>query len=116
VRSVNLALQYTALNWTELLLPAYLTWYVDDDGQTHVIYFNDQSAKVNGIRMASQVTGWRWAGISAAIALALGLLGALLMLLLPPLGGVFIFLAICVGAFAIVPAVYPATWNSRQKE
>lgn len=122
IRNFIIHADYDALHWTQLLLPMYASYYTDDAGQHHSIYINGQSGKIGGVRLASQRKGWRWAGISAAIATALFLLGLLFFAAgsaLPTLSAIallLIFLAFCAGVFAIIPAVWPWQWNRKQQE
>jgi len=119
-RSFSLTAEYRSPNWTQLLLPVYITYYTADNGQRQQIFINGQTAKVGGVRLASQRKGWQLAGIALGIALLLAVLGALAMFiapLLPPvgiIGIIFLFLALCAGVAAIIPVVYPWQWNRRQ--
>lgn len=119
-RSFSLAAEYRSPNWTQLLLPVYVTYYTTDNGQRQQIFINGQNAKVGGVRLASQRKGWQLAGMAFGIALLLAILGALAMLitpLIPPIGIIgiiLLFLALCAGVAAIIPAVYPWQWNRRQ--
>jgi hypothetical protein len=120
-RNLKLTADYPNQNWSQLLLPLYFTYYTDDDGLPQPIYINGQTGKIGGIRLASQKKGWMWAGIAAGIAVGLFIFGLILTLagaLLPPvvaIGSILIVLAILVGAFAIIPAVWPWQWNRKQR-
>jgi hypothetical protein len=121
-RNVSLHADYPSLNWTQLLLPLYSTFYRDDDGQVHSIFINGQSGQIGGVRLASQRKGWQWAGILGGSALA-ALIGAILFFLagtlFPPvavLGIILIIAAIVLGISAIFPAVSPWQWNRSQHE
>jgi hypothetical protein len=111
---------YTDLNWTQLFLPLFVTYYTTDDGQRYPVYINGQSGAISGVRLASQRKGWQWAGILAGIAAGLVLLGLLSFaaaVLLPPLsilGGLLVFLAFLVAIAAVVPAIWPWQWNRKQ--
>ncbi len=120
VRSSAVKLSYSDLNWTQMLLPLFATYYRDDDGNVHSILVNGQTGQMGGVRMASQRKGWKVAGISAGIGVALFLLALLFFALstsLPALsgiGGFLAFISLCLGLFAIVPAVWPWQWNRKQ--
>jgi hypothetical protein len=122
IRSFTLHASYDKTNWTQLLLPMYVTFYTDDTGQAHLVYINGENGAIGGVRLASQRKGWQLAGRLAAIAallLVLGVLGLLATALLPPagaLGLLFIFLAFVLGIGAIIPAAWPWQWNRSQQE
>ncbi len=121
IRNFSLEADYESLNWTQLLLPLYSTYYRDDNGQTHTILINGQNGQIGGVRMASQRKGWQWAAILAAISVAALILAALCLFLgavIPPvtlLGTLLVFVAIAFGATAIFPAVAPWQWNRSQQ-
>jgi len=122
IRDFAIQAEYKSPNWTQLLLPVYFTWYIDEDATPVPVYIHGQTGKIAGPRFSSQRKGWKWAGISALIAVALFLLsllsfaGTTLLPFLSVLGvllGVFAFLA---GVFAVFPAVYPWQWNRQQQD
>jgi hypothetical protein len=121
-RSFTIHARYNKVNWTQLLLPMYVSYYTDDAGQARLVYINGQSGAAGGARLASQRKGWRLAGTLAAIAallLVLGVLGLLATALVPPagaLGILLIFLAFLLGIGAILPAAWPWQWNRGQQE
>jgi hypothetical protein len=115
IRNYSVKADYESLNWTQMLLPLVMSYYTDDDGNTHPVYINGQSGMIGGARMASQRKGWRWAAMLAGIAVVLLLSGLLLSVVgLVPVGGFLIFLAILIGMAALVPVVWPWQWNRRQ--
>ena len=120
LRRFTTRIDYRGQNWTQLLLPLYFSWYRDDDGVRRPVYVNGQSGQIGGVRLASQRKGWQWAGITAAVAVAiflLALLGFALAAIFPPaavVGAVLALIALLVGVGAIVPAVWPWQWNRRQ--
>lgn len=122
VRNYSLNAGYNSLNWSQLLLPAYLTYYTDDDGKPHTVFINAQTGHAGGLRMASQKKGWMYAGISAGIAAALFILGLLslgFVFALPSLstiGALFLVMAFIFLVLAIIPATWPWQWNRRQQE
>jgi hypothetical protein len=121
IRNFRLEADYQELNWTQLLLPLYVSYYKDDTGQPQFVYINPQTGMIGGVRLASQRKGWLWAGISlgvALLALLIGLVAFAASPLLPPLGLLgFLACALALGlsVFAIVPAVWPWQWNRRQQ-
>ncbi len=121
VRNFAIQAQYKNLNWTQLLLPMYVSYYHDDAGQPIPVLINGQSGKISGLLLASQAKGWQWAGITLAVALGLFLIGLLLTAaatLLPPaaaIGALLMVLAFVTGILAIIPAAWPWQWNRNQR-
>jgi hypothetical protein len=120
LRNFNLRAGYESVNWTQLLLPVYVTYYTDDEGQAHAVYINGQTGAAGGVRLASQRKGWIWTGISLVIAAVLFLLGLISFVTSPmaaPLGilGVLLVLfGLGMAVFAILPAIWPWRWNRGQ--
>ena len=120
VRNFNLRAGYESVNWTQLLLPVYVTYYTDDQGVPNPIYINGQTGVAGGLRLASQRKGWIWAGVSLAIASVFFVLGLISFVATPlfaplgALGGLLVLLGLGMGVFAIVPAVWPWRWNRDQ--
>lgn len=120
LRRFSAHIDYTNRQWTQLLLPMYFSWYRDDEGVQRPVYVNGQSGQVGGVRLASQRKGWKWAGITAAVAAGIFLLALAafaLGFLFPPavvVGVVLAVAALLVAVGAIVPAVWPWQWNRRQ--
>lgn len=115
-RNFSLQAEYHRQHWTQILLPLYVTYYTDDQNQPRIVSINGQTGQIHGLRLASQKKGWLWAGVSAAIALVLFIIGLILVVIPPlaPVGALFIVLGFMAGAFAIVPAAWPWQWNRRQ--
>jgi hypothetical protein len=122
IRNFQINPTYNSLNWTQQLHPMYVSCYKDDEGQPHLVWINGQSGTIAGIRLASQKTGWKWAGILLAIALglfSLSLGSFATSALLPPLslvGILLIILAFASAVASIFPAVWPWQWNRQQGE
>lgn len=120
VRDFSIKARFENLNWTQLLLPVFMTWYTDDSGKPQIVYVNGQNGKIGGLRLASQRKGWQWAGIVLGVAAALFIAGLLLLALgalLPPivtLGVLLIVAALVLSLAAIVPAAWPWQWNRKQ--
>ncbi len=121
VRQSRLNVTYDSLNWTQLLLPLYATYYTDDSGQAQPVLIHGRTGRVGGRRLASQRKGWQLAGLLAGIALALlaaGLVLAGIGALFPPLlalGGFLVVIAFGAGIGALAPALWPWQWNQRQR-
>jgi hypothetical protein len=112
---------YQHLNWTLFLLPAYATYYEDDEGQPQIVIVNGQTGAIHGPQMASRKRGLQTAGILAGIAglfLLLTLIGLLLTAIFPPaaiIAAVLGLIGFGLGIGAIVPAVWPGQWNRKQQ-
>ena len=122
IREFSLEADYTAPNWTQLLLPVYFTWYQDENNNPVPVFIHGQTGKIVGARYASQKKGWKWAGISALVAVVLFILtllsfaGTAMLPFLSVLGvlfGIFAFLSV---VFAVIPAIYPWQWNRQQQD
>jgi hypothetical protein len=118
IRAFALQAEYGSLNWTLLLLPAYVTWY-REGGRVWPLLANGQTGRVSGARRASA----RKAGtVSAALGLLalllflVGGLGAVLSTLLPPLvalAGAALPLGLLLALTAPVPAIAVWVFNRR---
>jgi hypothetical protein len=119
-RNFSVTADYQNLNWTQFLLPMYVTYYEDDDGQPQFLVVNGMTGTVQGPRLGSREHGNRIAGIVAAVAgglFVLALMGLLLTLVFPPVGVLAAILAVLglgTGIGAIFPAVWPNQWNHKQ--
>ena len=118
IRDFTLQAEYSDLNWTLLLLPAYVTWY-REGGRVWPVLVNGQSGRVSGARRAST----RKANITSlalgAVALLLFLVGGLLALLgaaVPPVavvGGVVLVVGLLLAVAAPIPAIGVWVHNRR---
>jgi len=113
---------YPKQNWSQLLLPAYTTYYLDDEGQPQIVIVNGQTGQIAGPRLASRKRGLRIAGIiagAAGLLFLLALAGLLLTAVFPPAGIVAALLGVlgfALGIAALVPAIWPAQWNRKQED
>jgi hypothetical protein len=120
IRDYTPQVAYSGLNWTLLLLPAYVTWYREGE-RTWPIFVNGQNGHVSGVRRASarkaNVTSLALGGV-AALLFVLGGLIALLGAALPPVafvGGLVLVVGVLLGLAAPVPAVGVWIFNRRSK-
>jgi hypothetical protein len=120
IRSFQAQLEYQDQNWTQLLMPLYVTYYKDDEGQPQVLFINGQTGQNGGPRLASQSKGWQIAiiaGVAAALIFMVSLILLAVTALFPlaaPLGVLGTFLSIVIFVFAVYAAVYPWQWNREQ--
>ena len=118
VRDFTIAAQYGDLNWTLLLLPAYVTWYREGE-QAWPVLVNGQSGRVSGVRRASTRKANVTSLVLGGVALVLFLLGGLLALAgaaLPPvaaLGGAILIAGLLLAAVAPIPAIGAWAFNRR---
>ncbi len=120
VRSFMIQATYGDLHWTQLLLPAYVTWY-EEGGRAWPVLVNGQSGRISGVRRASARKANTTAVILGAVALAILLLGGLLALLgavLPPvalIGGLLLLVGLLVALVAPLPAIGVWVYNRRSR-
>lgn len=120
-RNFTIKANYQNLNWTQFLLPMYVTFYKDDDDQPQIVIVNGQSGEIRGPRLASQKRGLRIASIIGGIAglmLLLALVGFLMTAIFPPAGFIAALLAVLgfgTGLGALFPAIWPSQWNSKHQ-
>ncbi len=118
IRDFTLAAEYADLNWTLLLLPAYVTWY-REGGRVWPVLVNGQSGRVSGVRRASVRKANITSLILGGVALLLFLLGgglALLGAILPPaavLGGLLLIVGLLMAIVAPIPAIGVWVFNRR---
>ena len=122
IRNFYMEADYPSPNWTQMLMPVYISGYQDDEGQYHPVFINGQTGQISGARLASQRKGWQWASILAGLGL-IGLLAAILSFVAAAifapaaiLGTILIVLAIILGLCAIIPAAAPWQWNRNQND
>ena len=99
--------------WTQLLLPLYTSYYLDDDSQVQTVLLHGQTGKLHGTRRASMKRARRITGIILAVA-AVFLLATLILLLLGftldeaalPWAGLLGVFTVGVGGTAVLPLIY----------
>ena len=120
IRSFSWEPVFTDKNWTQLLLPLYVSYYEDDQGQIHPIYFHGQTGKAAGVKRASEKKARR-RGMGllslALVALLSALFGSIYMSddpLFPGLllGAGFLFLIGLVSSLQVLPKA--RRFNRRQ--
>jgi hypothetical protein len=106
-------------NWTLMLLPAYTSYYLDDQGTTHQVMIHGQTGAITGARRASM----RRAGNTCLVLLLLGIILFLLGLItesftqaFPFVGGlstIMILIGIVSSVGSVVP--YLSAWDFNHK-
>lgn len=113
--------EYLNLNWTQFLLPMYVTYYKDDDEKPQVLVVNGETGLIQGPRLSSQKRGLKIAAIIGGIAgmmLLLALLGFLLTAVFPPaaiIAAILVILGFGTGLGALFSAIWPAQWNRKHQ-
>jgi hypothetical protein len=118
VRDFRLEAAYEDLNWTLLLLPAYVAWYREGE-QIWPVLINGQTGRVSGARRGSARRANTTSLVLGGVAAILFLLGGLLSLVgavFPPavaVGGVILVLGLLLGMVAPIPAI--SVWVSNRR-
>ncbi len=118
IRDFTLQAEYNDLNWTLLLLPAYVTWYQEGE-RVWPVLVNGQSGRVSGARRASARKANVTSVVIGALALLLFLAGgglALLGAIAPPaavIGGLILLVGVLLAVVAPIPAIGVWVFNRR---
>jgi len=118
IRDFALQAEYSGLNWTLLLLPAYVTWYQEGE-RIWPVLVNGQSGRVSGARRASARKANITSVVLGAVALTLFLVGGILALLgavAPPVtavGGLILLVGVLLAVVAPIPAIGVWVFNRR---
>ena len=118
VRNWAMHAQYHRLNWTQMLAPAYVTYYGEGEG-SYPVWINGQSGHVYGVKVMSQRKATVTSLVTGGAAALIFLIGAILALvgavLVAPLviGIVLIVLSLLLGLLAPVPAIW--VWLKNRK-
>ena len=118
IRDFVLQAEYSDLNWTLLLLPAYVTWYQEGE-RIWPVLVNGQNGCVSGVRQASARKANVTSLVLGAVGLLLFLVGGGLALLgaaLPPaamVGLVILVIGLLLAVAAPIPAIGIWVFNRR---
>ncbi len=122
VRSFRWSAQFDAQNWTLLLLPAYTTYYLDDDHNPQMVFLNAQTGRLWGTRRSSMRRARNaslWLGAAAFLCFFLFIVLAGISAIVPPLmslAGIGLFVALGFGLAALVPLLIAWTNNRHPNE
>jgi hypothetical protein len=123
IRDFRWTATYVHQHWTQLLLPLYTTYYLDDDSRPRRVLVNGQTGRLSGVRRASTRRARRLAvAILAAAAaifslsLILAIFGAFFVSSLVTLAGLGLILALLTGLVAILPIAIVWQFNQAQRE
>ena len=111
---------FTDRSWTLLLMPAYSTYYLDDENKPQPVMLHGQTGRMTGCRRASMARAQRSSLIFLSIGLAIFLLGLImggLSVMAPPLAPLAI-LAVVIGLPCSLAAIIPVTiaWNFNRSQ
>ncbi len=111
IRNWSMRAGYSNLNWTQMLAPAFVTYYREGE-KVYPIWINGQSGHVSGTKRMSQRKASVTSLIIGAVAILLFFVGALIALvgavLVAPLaiGAVLIGVSLLLGLIAPIPAMW----------
>lgn len=122
LRDYRWSAKYQNQNWTQLLLPLYSTYFLDDDQQAQMVFVHGQTGKLYGSRRASMKKARRYALyvlIATTVAFALSLISFLIGLgidnaTLMSAGGAGFTLSVFLGATAVLPVALAWYTNHAQ--
>jgi hypothetical protein len=112
---------FSKKNWTQVLLPALTTYYLDDDLSPQPVIIQGQTAKISGARRASMKRARSASLVMALVASVLGF-PSLIVSVLPLVSvgirstaGCTLALAFLLGISAIVPIAVAWQFNRRRR-
>jgi hypothetical protein len=111
VRNWSMGARTYGLTWTQMLVPAYLTWYREGD-EPHPVWINGQSGHVHGHKYASQRKARMTSLVAGGLAAVFFLIGMLMALIgsidtaLVSLGVLMVISALALGLSAPIPAIW----------
>jgi hypothetical protein len=117
IRDFRWSPDYRDQNWTLMLLPAYMSYYLDDQHTPQPVLIHGQTGQLSGPRRASMKRAQRAAIIIVVIAAVIFTLSVLLAgasFFVPPLfivAGLGLALAIIIGMLAIAPVIIAWQFN-----
>jgi hypothetical protein len=106
---------YRQVNWTQLLLPVFVTYYTDDTGRIVPVWINGQNGRVGGVRRASMRKAWGVAAVLALVAvLAFLASGAAVMLNVEAIAALVMALGFFIALGAAAPVIWAWQFNQRE--
>jgi hypothetical protein len=108
---------YPNLNWTLLLLPVYVTYYLDDKKNPQPILIHGQTGQLSGPRRASMKQAQRTALIIVGVAIAIFILSLMMAIVsisvqrLFPAAVIGLIVALIIGLLALIPIVIAWQFN-----
>jgi hypothetical protein len=111
---------YRDKNWTQVLLPIYTSYYLDDDGRPQPVTIHGQRGGIFGVRRSSMSRAQRTTLALLILAFAIGAVSLLAMVLpvlnasLLPLAILGLLLAFGLGLSSIIPLALAWRFNRRE--
>ena len=112
IRNWSMNATYTHLNWTQMLIPAYVTWYREGE-RYYPLWINGQNGHIDGVKLMSMSKAWLLAAAIGALAVLCFLLGAVLSII--GIGILLILLSMPLGLLAFLPPIWAWQHNTHAR-
>ena len=122
IRGFSISADYSKQNWTLILLPYIVSYYLSETGDKTPVYINGQSGRIHGSRFASTRKAITMTAIGAIFAFLMfvsGILALTLGSILPPLpiiGFIVTVISLIIGILAILPSIWTIYHNKQEKD
>jgi hypothetical protein len=117
IRQFQWTAEYANQNWTQLMLPVFVTYYTDVSRKRHWIAVNGQTGAVRGDLFADQDQAFKVALRYLAIAAVVMIIGiALIVLTSSALGTLLVIGAVLGGLFTFYPILSVVLFNNAQRK
>ncbi|MBN1934120.1 MAG: hypothetical protein JW934_05625 [Anaerolineae bacterium] len=113
IRNWGMNATFSHLNWTQMLVPAYVTWYREGD-RAYPVWLNGQSGHVYGLKLMSMTKAWIIAAVIGVLAVLCFLLGVVLTLI--GVGVLLILLSLLLGLLAFIPPIWVWMRNNQARQ
>ncbi|MBN1584226.1 MAG: hypothetical protein JXA89_26185 [Anaerolineae bacterium] len=110
IRNWGMRAQYKGLNWTQLLVPAYVTYYREGE-DVYPVWVNGQNGHIYGIKLMSMQKATVASLVIGVIALLCFLLGLVLAVI--GIGILLVLLSLPLGLLAFGPLIW--VWASNRQ-
>ncbi|MEM9950436.1 MAG: hypothetical protein AAF846_02455 [Chloroflexota bacterium] len=105
IRDFKWEATYSNLHWTQLLLPVYMSYYQDDDGERRVVIINGYTGQPSGERRASMKRALRLMTIGLSITAVVAVIAVAIVLSNPEFDDVAALAAIIAGGIGIASLI-----------
>lgn len=115
IRDFSWSANYEKTNWTLILLPLYVTYYIAPDRNRHWVMVNGQSGVIFGERRANLRRALGTSTIIFAISVAVAVVGLLFWLIFGNLlGNILLLIGVVVALLSAIPFVNAWLFNRNQ--
>lgn len=117
IRDFDWDANYSQLNWTQLLLPVYMSYYEDDDGSRRVVIINGDSGQPSGERRGSMRRAMRLMFIGLSITAIVAVVAVVIVLtdpLLDDFAATAAIIAGIIGIASLIPVAQVWRFNNSQ--